>query len=377
MSRRRSLTPTSPSTGRLGLLAGAAGLVVTLGLAAPAQATGQATPMTGQTLNVSPSGTDTWSRPAAARHPLATKQRAVQLARPGDRIVVSGGTYAEAVGWGAVPASKNAPITLTAAPGQRVVLEGTLQMDGADYWFVNGINVTRNPASGRKEFLVKFDGGTGWRFTNAEVWGSQGVSNIMISATGRHGSPADYRITGNCVHDNNATGDPFMNDHQIYLMPGYSAGRGVISRNIFYNTRNGAAIKAAGGTSATGASNVSIENNTVVRSAAGVIIGFGSNRVSVQRNLIGAQLKVPPAGAQWVANYRAAVVGNHLTGAGNSMRGNAFWRYPSALWTSKDSTRDIAHSSITRAEPAFNSTSSCSGFRPKNRIGRSFGRYAS
>lgn len=324
---------------------------------------------------VSPSGTDTWSRSAAAEHPVATIGRAIRLAKPGDRIIVKGGTYVEAAGYGAAPARKEAPITLSAQRGQRVVLKGTLQLDGADYWHVNGINVTQNPKSARKEFLVKFDGGTGWRFTNAEVWGTRGVSNIMVSGTGSHGVPAGYRITGNCIHDNNAAGDAFMNDHQIYLMPGYRAGQGVISRNIFYNTENGSAIKAAGPTFATGAANVVIEDNTIVRSAAGVIIGFGTNHVSVRRNLIGAQVKRAPNGAQWVANYRAAVVGNHVSGAGNVMSRNGVWGYPTALWSTTDSLRPIASSALARVAPAFTQTSNCSGFKPRNAVARAYGRY--
>ncbi len=371
MSRRRLLTPpialTTPLTG---LLAAAAVTIASLGFAAPAHAAGL-------TLHVSPSGADTWSRSAAADHPLATIARAIRLAQPGDKIVVNGGTYVEAAGYGAVPGRQDAPITLTAARGQRVVLKGTLQLEGADYWQVNRINVTQNPSIGRKEFLVKFDGGTGWRFTNAEVWGTRGVSNIMGSASDKNGAPSDYRITGNCVHDNNASGDAFMNDHQIYLMPGYRAGRGVISRNIFFNNENGAAIKAAGPTSATGASNVAIEHNTMVRGAAGVIIGHASNHVVVQGNLMGSQKMRAPSGAQWVANYQSAVVGNHVTGAGNRVARNGTWNYANALWSSKDSTQPIAHSALARVTPAFNSTSSCSGFTPRNAAARAYGRFAS
>jgi hypothetical protein len=350
----------------------AAAIAASLGSAGPAQAADEA----GATIQVSPSGQDTWSRATATVEPLGSIARAIRLARPGDRIVVQGGTYVEAAGYGAVPGRQDAPIRLQAAPGERVVLKGTLQLDGADYWRVSGINVTANPDGPRREFLVKFDGGTGWRFTNAEVWGTRGVSNLMVSASSRNGVPAGYRITGNCIHDNDATGDPFMNDHHIYLMPGYEAGLGVISRNIFFNSENGAAIKAAGPTPATGASNVLIENNTIVRSAAGVIISYGSNRVTVRRNLIGDQAMRPPAGAQWVANYRAAVVGNHVTGDGNQVSQNGVWGYAAPLWATDDSPARIARSSLAQITPAFDGTSSCSGFHPRNSAAAAYGRYA-
>lgn len=330
-----------------------------VGAAVPARADASAA---GHTITVSPSG---------------SIARAIRQARPGDRILVRGGTYVEAAGYGAVKGRADAPIRLQAAPGERVVLKGTLQLDGADYWRVSGINVTHNPDGPRREFLVKFDGGTGWRFTGAEVWGTRGVSNMMISGSSRNGVPTNYRITGNCIHDNNATGDPFMNDHNIYLMPGYRAGSGVISRNILFNAENGAAIKAGGPSPVTGASNVIIENNTIVRSAAGVILSYGSNRVTVRRNLIGDQDKRPPAGARWVSNYRAAVIGNHVTGGGNQVSQNGVWNYGQSLWSTPDSSAQIARSALARVTPAFNSTSSCAGFQPRNWAASSYGRYAS
>lgn len=293
--------------------------------------------------------------------PAADLARAVRAARPGDTIVVRGGTFTGPVGYGAVPGRPDAPITVRAAPGERVLIRGTLQLEDADHWTVSGIDVTREPGAARTEFLVKFDGGTGWRFLDSEVWGTRGVSNVMISGSAVHGLPRDYLVSGNCIHANRATGDAFMNDHGIYLMPGAGSGPGVIERNLIYGAPNGAAIKAAGPTPSTGAAGrVAIRRNTMVRTAAGVILGYGSHRVTISRNRIGAQLKRPPAGARWVKNYDAAVIGNHVSGRGNAMRSNAVWGYDRGLHATDDSV-PITRSGnrFVAAGAAWNSRPSC------------------
>jgi hypothetical protein len=324
-------------------------------------------------IRVATEGDDDGGRTDAAENPLRSIGRAVRLAQPGDRIVVAGGTYTGAAGYGATPGTEDAPIRLVAAKGERVVLRGTLQLENADHWVVDRINVTADPDGPRREFLVKFDGGTGWRFTNAEVWGSRGVSNVMISGSAKNGTPKDYRLTGNCIHDNDATDDPFMNDHLIYLMPGYRSTGGLIEHNTFFNAENGAAVKAAGPDSSTGAGDVAILRNTVVRTAAGVVVGHGSNGVTVKRNLIGDQRVKAPSGARWVANYRAAVVGNHVTGDGNVVARNAVWDFDRTVFATADS-RDLSTVRNVKATPSFSGTGSCGAFQPRNEVARTYGR---
>lgn len=336
--------------------------------AAPAQAAGRV-------IYVSTTGDDSRSRNAATEQPLATIGRAIRLAQPGDTIVVRGGTYTGAAGYGATPGRADAPVRLQAARGERVVLKGTLQLEGADYWRVSGINVTADPNGPRKEFLVKFDGGTGWQFVHAEVWGTRGVSNLMISRSSTHGSPKHYRVADNCIHDNNATGDKFMNDHNIYLMPGLSSGPGLIEHNLLFNAENGAAVKAAGPSSSSGAARVTIRRNTIARTAAGVIVGYGSNRIQIRDNLMGAQVKRPPSGARYVGNYDAAVIGNHVHGSSNTAVSTAIWGFPHSL-RSVDSPRPVKGVLTAWLDPRFDNTTSCSGFHPLSPRASRFGRYS-
>jgi hypothetical protein len=352
-----------------GMITAAALASLLVGPLTPAQADGRI-------IYVSPSGSDSHSRTAAAQEPLATITQAVRLAQPGDTIIVRRGTYIGAAGYGATPGRVNAPIRLQAARGERVVLKGTLQLENADYWRISGINVTQDPNGPRKEFLVKFDGGTGWQFVNSEVWGSRGVSNVMISGSAQTGPPKNYRIADDCIHDNNASGDAFMNDHNIYLMPGYSSGPGVIEHNLLFNAENGAAIKAAGPTSRTGASRVTIRRNTIAHTAAGVIVGYGSNQIQIRDNLIGQQAKWAPARATYVGNYNAAVIGNHVSGSGNKAVSTAVWSFPRSLKSTDDSSRPIKGALTKWVSPGFDSTSSCSGFHPSSGSAQRYGRYS-
>ncbi len=303
-----------------------------------------------------------------AARPWRTIAMAIRRAQPGDTIQVAGGVYVEAAGWGAVPGRRDAPIVLQAAPGERVVIKGTLQLDGADYWTVRRINVTYNPARPRTQFLVKFNGGTGWQLLDSEIWGTRGVSNVFISGLKPNGSPHNYRIAGNCIHDNQATGDPSMNDHNIYLTPGYASGPGVIEHNILFNARNGAQIKAAGSNASSGAAQVLIEHNTMAYSPVGVVVSYGTNRITMRGNLFGPRL-----GAD--NRYASAVVGNHVTGTRNHVVGSAVWAYPNLVRSTKDSRSPVTSAAVVRVTPKFNAMNRCTGFRPTDRVAAAYGRY--
>jgi hypothetical protein len=328
----------------------------------------------GRTLYVSTTGkdfaADGWSVPPnSIDTPWRSIEWAVRRSYAGDTIVVRGGTYTEAVGWGARKGTAAAPIRLQAFDGERVVIKGTLALKGADYWIVRRINVTRNPADGRKESLVAFFGGVGWQFLDSEVWGTIGVSNMMVVGTPTWGVPKNYRIAGNCFHDNNATGDGPVQDHNIYLYPGLNSGPGLIERNIFFNARNGSHIKAAGPTSASGAAYVTIRYNTMVRGSAGVSIGYGSHHIKLQRNLIGVQ---------WggTSTYIAALIGNHLTGYYNNSYDMAVWGYKKSINSVNSTVRPITSARTVWVRPTFDTTLSCSGFHPKDAKSAAYGRYA-
>lgn len=311
--------------------------------------------------------------PNSFKEPWRTITMAIRRAEPGDKIVVRGGTYVEAAGWGAVSATAAKPIRLTNYKSERVVLKGTLQLDSTDHWTVDGINVTRDPDRGRTEFLVKFSGGTGWSFVNGEIWGSIGVSNLMVKDY--KGAPAkDFRVARSCIHGNDATGDPKMNDHNIYLYPGLDSTGGVIERNLIFDSTNGAGIKAGGPTSSRGAANVTIRFNTLGIAGAGVTVPKSSHNVLVERNLIAIQrLDGGTSGTQ----FDAGVVGNTLWGKNNVARDNAVTRFDKPVRNTTDTTVPLVDDNNRLISTAFDSTSSCSGWTPTSTAAQHYGHLAS
>jgi len=159
-------------------------------------------------------------------------------------------------------------------------------------------------------------------------------------------------------------------------MPGYGSGPGVIEHNLLFNSENGAGIKAAGPTAATGAAQVTIRRNTITDAAAGVIVGYGTNRVQLQHNLIGSQDKRPPTGARWVRNYDAAVIGNHVQGAGNASVGTVVWGFPRSLHSTADSSRSVRTAGTRWIHPQFDKINSCGGFHPANSAAAAAGRFS-
>lgn len=332
----------------------------------------QATAASGRTLYVAPWGSDYlpdgWSeQPNSASTPWETIYIAIRRAEPGDTIVVRGGTYVENIGWGAKAASASQPITMKPYGDEVVTVKGTLQLDGADYWTVDGIRFIDNTSQARREFVVSFNGGTGWQLLNSEISGGRGVSNLMIIGDNGHGLPSNYRVANNCIHDNNSTDTALMNNHNIYLMPGYGAGPGVIERNIVFNAANGANIKAAGGDTTRIATNATIRYNTLSNAGAGVILGYDTNNVTMERNLFGPQ----QGGTE---SYNAAIIGNHLAGAGNVAKDNAVFGFPSFYRETDDSTATVAASGTQWVSPDYDSYT-CGGFVPSNAQAQSFGRY--
>jgi hypothetical protein len=327
-----------------------------------------------RTVWVAPWGADYTSNgytpgPGTFDQPWATLLRSFHRLCAGDTLFVRGGTYTENAGWGLHPGTSSYPIKVYSYKKERVVIMGTLTMNSANYWTFGGINVTRDPNQPRKQALVNIVNGVGWTFSNAEIWGTNGVSNMMISSS-VSGEPRSYRVVGNCIHDNLATGDPFMNDHNIYLMPGYKSGPGIIERNIIWGAKNGANIKAAGSTSSTGAAYVTIRYNTMLKAGAGVIIGYGTHHVSMVRNLVGQQYGGGPS-------YNGAMFGNHVSGVGDVAGYSGVWGYPKSIGNTADSTTGIKNGGhIVWVRPVWDSISSCSGFHPQDAASAAYGRWA-
>lgn len=225
-------------------------------------------------------------------NPLRTIKTAIRAAAPGDVIVVRGGTYREAVGWGAISGTSSKPIVLQAQPGETVTLSGTLQLKNVDHWRVQGIRFVYNASiQGTGQAVVQFVGGRNWSFINNEVRDSRGVANLMVNA-GKPAStataPHNYTIAGNCIHSQAGTGSD-MSFHNIYLLSSVYSTGGIVERNLLANAPNGANIKAAGPSQAAAVESprdVTIRFNTMLYGRSGVTLGLAAEKIVLDRNII-------------------------------------------------------------------------------------------
>lgn len=151
------------------LVAALVGLVGSLFVLRPAPAQAIAS-----TYYVATTGSDTAAGSLDA--PFATLRKGLTTLRAGDVLYVRGGTYVERLTGVISPGTAAAPIEVKAYPGERPVVEGLLWLSSADYWTVDGLNVTWSMANAANEHMVKMTGGVGWRITNAEIWGGRALT---------------------------------------------------------------------------------------------------------------------------------------------------------------------------------------------------------
>lgn len=242
-------------------------------------------------------GSQTQCTEPTIKNPLKTVQLAMRIARPGDVIVVRGGTYAEAIGWGIVAGQSSKPITLQSHPGEKVTLHGILGLVKPHYWRISGIRFTHNPSIQTVQSIVTIGGGTGWRFTNNSISGSPGVANLLIvpsdatvtsESARREAAPHSFYIGGNCITDNRGTGTHGQY-HNIYMMSSQYSTGGVIERNLLAGAPRGANIKVAAANPESGwtsPKNLTIRDNTLLDAASGITVGLQSQQVAMSGNLI-------------------------------------------------------------------------------------------
>ena len=268
----------------------------------------------GRKFSVALQGSD--ANPGTGVKPFRTLTKALSALRPGNTLVVHGGTYNERITSLKIAAGRASErIRVVAAPGERPVLRGLLWMKNASYWDFQGINVTWNSANKSSDHMVKFTGGTDWTFTDAEVWGAHSYAGIAIAA------PATgWTIANDYVHDTYASNGSAQ-DHLIYANNG--VGGGTIEHNLLVGSPNGRAIKVGPPSAGAGVDgNIVIRYNTMVdnEGPSNVSLAWDTSNVQIYRNIMVA----PAAG-------RSAVTSFQLTGTGNNVHDNIGWETPSVL----------------------------------------------
>ena len=330
------------------LVLGIAGIAGVVGAARPAVAGGLPR-------YVSSTGSDDNDGTYAA--PWRTIAKGLASLDPGNTLYVRGGTYLEDIRSVHIrPGTAASPVTVTAYPGERPVLQGLLWLHRPSYWTFDGLNVTWNPATDRSsDHMVKLTNGVGWSFKNAEIWGAQSYAGLLVAGT-IQGEPSQWSVTGNCIHDTYPT-NHVNQDHLIYANTGTTAGPGLIEHNLLFNAVNGEGVKLGGSEPTSGgAANVTVTHNTIFKTAQNVLVAWASHDNAVYGNLLDG---VRPG----YANVR----GYELVGSGNRVNGNVGVAARTFLLD------DPGYLGIADAgdnqmitDPRFDSVGSCQGFHAAN-----------
>jgi hypothetical protein len=240
----------------------------------------QQTPQrTARVYYVAPDGSD--RGPGDLERPFATLAQALPRLRAGDTLYVRNGSYHEALRDLQLHAGTSAqPVRVLAYPSERPVLAGLLWLHGADYWLVDGINVTWDARlASPDDHMLKFTGGHDWTFTNAEVWGARSFAAILVTGQAR-----GWTLSHLFVHDTLAA-NALNQDQLIYVS---DARQGVIEFNLLVNSPNGRGVKL--GRPAAGdhePSDVRVRYNTIVGNPGGnVSTSYDAHDNVIERNIL-------------------------------------------------------------------------------------------
>jgi hypothetical protein len=215
----------------------------TAGSSAASAASATVTPVaaaagSGTTYYLSTTGSDAAAGSSAS--PWATFAHALGQLNAGDTLLVRGGLYNEGrncAGLALNPGASGNRVLVKSFGTERPVLQGLLWMSGIDYWTFDGINVTWDTATGTSsDHMFRITGGSGWRVTNAEIWGAQSFACMHIA-----GTPSNFRIDNCYIHDNPGPHGSNNQDHLIYA--NCDLGGGIIERCILANSPWGRGVK--------------------------------------------------------------------------------------------------------------------------------------
>ncbi len=322
--------------------------------------------------HVAPWGTDraqcTGGTPA---DPWRTLEHALRCLRPGDVLLVRGGTYAERVHTmqGVTPGTASQPVLVAAYPGEQPIVRGYVRLTAPDHWTVIGLDITGDDAPyADGDYLLKIRGGDHWTWAHSEIHdvNAYAAMRAVPAPERQNPAPSNWRFLRNCVHDTHPTHD-LTKDHNLYIATGRGAGPGLIEGNVIFNALAGENIKL--GDDFGGAENVTIRYNTLHRAAQNVLLFGPSANNTIEKNLIG------PVGGRaksWYPNVR----GFNLTGAGNLAVDNIGFGASQFVFTGNDSGSSTSirdGGNAAPRDPDFDRTGRCDGYAPRDAASRGHG----
>lgn len=302
------------------------------------------------TYYVAPTGSDAATGDVSS--PWRTIKKGMEALHPGDVLQVRGGTYTErATGLDLRRGTAAAPITVRAYPGERPVLRGLLSMYSADYWTLDGLNVTWDPSNtDHGAHMIRMLDGVNWRITNSEIWGSTGYSALLVG-----GSAKQWRVDHSFIHDTAATHD-VNQDHLIYVTTPVSGG--VIERNMLAGSPNGRGVKigpASPGSQRIGGVTIRYNTFTDNTGPSNIQLSYGASDNLVYRNILVRS-----------GSGQANVTAYNLNGDGNRVVENVGW----ASARVHDSAAGVSGTGNLHLDPQLE------GGYPRAAAARDYGRFA-
>jgi hypothetical protein len=306
------------------------------------------------TYYVSTTGVDT--NPGTLASPFRTIYKGLGVLVAGDTLQVRGGTYVENIARTPNKGTSASPVTVINYPGERPVVQGKLWLTSADYWVIDGINVTWSTTNTSDVHMVKFSGGQGWKLKNAELWGARSFAALLVT-----GGASGWYVGYNTIHDTYASNSTNQ-DHLIYVSNGLN---GTLERNVLYNSTNGRAIKVGPPSSGSSApSGITIRYNTMYNNLgpSNVQLSYGTANCSVYRNIM-----------QKAGGTNRNVTQYNMTGTGNVAYDNVGYESSGVVESDPTYLKDTGGNLYRN--PQFNNAS-VYDFHPLDVTSQAYGRYA-
>ena len=314
------------------------------------------------TFFVSPSGNDASAGTSTA--PWRSVGAAITRLLPGDKLYVRAGTYVESVKASVRRASSEMPIIVASYPGEHPVIQGLFWLTHPDHWKIAGLNVTWTSSIGQSsDHMVKLIDGVGWTLRYGELSGARSYAALLVAGDIAH-EPADWTVTGNCIHDTYPTNGPNQ-DQLIYVNTGLSPGPGSITHNLLFNATNGMGVKLGGPTASSGgAAYVTVANNTIYNTAQSLMVSWQSHDNVIDHDILDK-----------VANGYGNIRGYELSGLRNVATYNAGYDAAKLILNDPGYQGVATGAGNTFPQnPSFDSVTSCAGFHSGNPALNGFGR---
>lgn len=216
-------------------------------------------------------------------NPYSTIKRAVESMKPGDTVVLRGGTYHELIDLYNRNGSSDAWLTVKAYPGEKPILDGRNKLDegiifnACSYWRIEGIEFTgyTGAAIYIKDQCNHFDLN---HLTIHDLNGPLGTNAGTEGIMGEKNS--SYVTVRNTEIYNVGLAQKKQTDHGIYI--GYGAHNWTFDSNIIHDN-SGAGIQLIG--EPNGGSNCTITNNYLFNNLQwGLVMGAHATGNTVDNN---------------------------------------------------------------------------------------------